>query len=649
MIDVPVEVKDALRDGRQLKNYRLVVLASNYYATQLNNYEAVYAPQSGLYRFYYPAGGFAYGIMIGIDGGGYWDADPTETEIKREFYVEEGARILAFTSSLENGEPFMQMEVGAEEFTIDNDNLVSESVSIDERMVSGDVLKFGLCEGSSLEFQYFGYPNITGRQLQTFIDVEYGENEPYSIPMGFFTVDKCSRQASTGIIKVTAYNKLQSDYLDAKANDLVDSIIAQGEDGSDEVSLYTILNGVLSDYAIEEYTETSRTASPSGWYYDTYTTPRVDSGGTSLGGYWAIYSIRRYVDINRDDYYKVTSDLREIKEKIYGLINLQRYRYTGQGGSAASLYYIAVNHLSANITYALDGYLRFSGDTNNRIVIYDSADYINTAFFTNKWTIAVSIPVAVEYSASSSGDATTEQWREWRQQYEQWMQETGFEIVITKKELSAMEKYRISSGEITTDVTLRELQSAVYETGCQFGQLSRETDLFSGVELNHSRLLPQETLYPDNALYPSGAQESAFKSQYSKLWADEGNVHKWKYLIITYKGLDEGGNEKDYTLQRTVNADGTDNYNCSDNWLFRNLVWTAEQIATYADAMVEKMRDVTWFPFEMWAAGLPYLETGDEIEIPLGEESYTSYVLQRQLKGIQNLQDTYINGTLDIF
>jgi hypothetical protein len=193
------------------------------------------------------------------------------------------------------------------------------------------------------------------------------------------------------------------------------------------------------------------------------------------------------------------------------------------------------------------------------------------------------------------------------------------------------------------------LQSAVYESGCQFGQLDRKTDLFSGHELNGARLLPQETLYPDNSLYPNGGNLSAFKSMYSKLWADEGNIQSWRYLIITYKGLDEGGNEKEYKLQRTVNEHGTQNYNCSDNWLFKNLVWTSEQIGQYADAMVEKMRDMRWFPFEMWCAGLPYVETGDEIEIAVGESTYTTYVLQRQLKGIQNLQDTYINGTLDIY
>ena len=93
MYDVPVAVKDTLRDGRLKKNYRFVVLNDD------------------------------------------------ETE----------------------------------DFTIDNDNLVSESVNIDERMCSGDTIKFGLCEGSSLELQYFGLENIIGRRLQAFIDVNYND------------------------------------------------------------------------------------------------------------------------------------------------------------------------------------------------------------------------------------------------------------------------------------------------------------------------------------------------------------------------------------------------------------------------------------------------------------------------------------------
>ena len=253
MIDVPVQVKDALREGDLRKNYRFLVLNDD----------------------------------------------------------------------------------GTTDFIIDNDNLVSESVKIDERMASGDELKFGLCEGSSLEFQYFEWPNITGRKVQAFIDVEYmmdsieltdenttftaseageyeifvsagspsfdidiyigGEPAPtievssmnmdqtvtigmmdpgdyltittagtlrvalsrsdkvpfikwHEIPIGFFEIKNCSRQASTGIIKATGYNKLMSDYLDADASALI-----QEEFGVDEyVYLTDVLHYLLSNYGVDD-------------------------------------------------------------------------------------------------------------------------------------------------------------------------------------------------------------------------------------------------------------------------------------------------------------------------------------------------------------------------------------------------------------
>ena len=116
------------------------------------------------------------------------------------------------------------------DFTIDNNTLVSESVRFDERMCSGDIIKFGLCEGSSLEFQYFDHDNIRGRRLYSEIQVEYEDADHelqwYTIPMGFYEVDKCPMQFSTGIRKVTAYNKLKAEYLDAKANDLIQQLFA---------------------------------------------------------------------------------------------------------------------------------------------------------------------------------------------------------------------------------------------------------------------------------------------------------------------------------------------------------------------------------------------------------------------------------------
>lgn len=677
MIDVPVLVKDALRDGRRLKNYRILVLNDD----------------------------------------------------------------------------------GTTDFVIDNNTLVSETVDIDERMCSGDTIKFGLCEGSSIEFQYFNHPSIYGRQINVFVDVwsDYVEQieeptwhniktltetdgsftvvEPgtykidyigpvsfkiewtrngvtyedeifpmpgadsyplgdlvagdtiraytefayytfsidlkgyyavsshwYTIPMGFFTVEKCSRQASTGIKKVTAYNKLKSDYLDAKANDL---LVDVRPDAGDEIStLYNIKSKLLKDYNIIEVDFKSNDITYSGQGRGSRS---LDTNAKLNGDSrtWTIYSntanvsyigifhtpiILTYVMFHNLDglvlamqnaldslLSAINSDLSNasavisrIKPKLYEQISIE-LSITG------SYTYYTLNDLYEIASHTSDINVEPISNLNEANINNLRIGYVN--FPQEIYMTTGSWPNIDNHTLLSYTDA----------QLRSIFHQIDGQILYTRQEnLSPADQIEVNVNTIP-DFTLREITSAIYETECQFGKLDRVTDLFAGVELNNSRLFPAEDLYPDDSLYPDGAALSSEKSMYSKLWADEGNIQKWRNLIITYKGLDENNQEKDFTLQRQVNADGTQDYNMSDNWIFKNLVWTAEDVGDYADAMVAKMRDVTWFPFEMWCAGLPYLETGDELEISIGQTTYTSYVLQRQLKGIQNLQDTYINGTLDIF
>ena len=531
----------------------------------------------------------------------------------------------------------------ATDFVVDNNTLIKESVSIDERMCSGDTIKYGLCEGASIEFQYFNHPNCTGGQLWGYVDVQYGDgvDDWYTIPMGCFTVKKCSRQASTGIIKVTAYNKLQSDYLDNKINDEIMEIASHGEGSLSGSSVYNILKTLLSDYSIEYLNET--TIPPCTWFWLHYYFGRQvpcyvyqNPWGWVQDGYYNIYSLGltyKYFDWSETDYYRFTATLTKLKEKLNTL-------YSGK-------YYGPQRLLVPQATIGLSG----GHGSDESFSITESPDHIESKYCADVDELYLFIPVIIEHTNTYTGDFTPSAAMQTQmdQVWEEWLAYFGDFVTVIKNELNPIQKARITPDTQLSDVTLRGLQSAVFEAQCQIGQLDRVTDLFAGVELGNSRLLPAETLYPATDLYPEGARLSGSKAMYSKLWADEGNIHKWRNLIITYKGLDEEENEKEYTLQRQVNADGTDDYNCSDNWLFKNLVWTAEQIGDYADAMVAKMQGITWFPFEMWCAGLPYLETGDEIEIPLGDQKYVSYVLQRQLKGIQNLQDTYINGTLDIY
>lgn len=721
MIDVPVEVKDALRDGRLKKNYRIVVLQQYTDIYEIySSHETFTAPITATYLLYNNTtpNSFRYVEITPISGGETYSINCPDNPDKTwlEFPLNEGDVIYVGNSGEHTMLAVNDKKNNTEDFTIDNNNLVAESVSIDERMCSGNKIKFGLCEGSSLEFQYFGFPTLLGRRVQVFIDVDYGAENPYTIPMGYFDVQKCSRQASTGIIKVTAYNKLMSDYLDTKASELLlEDFDGQG---STSLLLFDIQRHLLSDYEIVErpknpipipssqavssnnradknlfFSEGKNIDTPLSGYlfnqslrdYTPYTPSNIIGKEVLLSffessvsvtatsdQYWLLYSLKKNLNVfvsNLVDY---------IIDIVYGA------GFKKNASTTAALYtreeIETIIKTIGNIIYIQ---LSRSGSVTSYSLLNNAEktiDNINKLIHHENITITFSFPIGIGLRAMGNehGSGTTcydvlgaSFLRSYQYKYyvgEPYVEETKTApapqikfwdgsvyngvineiLYIAALDLSDAEKLSFTI-DTMPDFTLRDIISADYETQCQYGKLDRVTDLFSGVELNHSRLYPAETLYPDDVLYPEGAQSSANKSMYSQLWADEGNVRKWRNLLITYKGLDENQQEKDFTAQYIINSDGTDDYDCSDNWLFRNLIWTEEQIDEYALAMMPKMQDMAWFPFEMWCAGLPYLETGDEIEIPLGQNSYTSYVLQRQLKGIQNLQDTYINGTLDIF
>ena len=699
MIDVPILVKDALREGSYTKNYRFKVLeepekpAGYYEIARLAEAEKFTMPVSTGYKIVGEAPSSYTGITTWEDDEPMeWLTPPTTspyTEFSGYFTAGDVISVSGFSDIVRvSVQQLYPRREGKEEIDIDNNNLVSESVNIDERMCSGDTIKFGLCEGASLEFQYFGKDNITGRRIQAFVDVEYGANAPYTIPMGFFTVAKCSRQASTGIIKVTAYNKLQSDYLDTKANDEIIESAAAGEAGNSDVSFYYILKQLLEDYSIETYNVTqewpditadmlsddtlfAQWVSWHGGQVSEVYFPIYQLNSTSVYGYLHVAFVRllmggvqgtpegtsAYYDrflFNKDAAQYITQTT---YASLRTDLDNKRVRNASDTSSYMTLREFLMNGgfytFRANASVTLDYQQEILGgrlteqNKSTYLTVLD-ADYMTDInYISIDSNVGLLIPYKVVINSSTTSIANMTDFRTY---FRQIHSDLGWEYKSFTLELPEIALQRITKAEAEqlSDVTLRNLQSAVYESVCQFGQLDRVTDLFSGVELNRSRLLPAETLYPANDLYPGGADASGFKSMYSKLWADEGNVHKWRNLIITFKSI-EDGSTVDKTLQRTINADGTDDYNMSDNWIFRNLTWTSDQVAVYADAMVDKMRDISWFPFEMWCAGLPYIETGDEIEIPLGEETYVSYILQRQLKGIQNLQDTYINGTLDIF
>lgn len=566
---------------------------------------------------------------------------------------------------------------------LDNNRLITESVKIDERMCSGKVIKFGLCEGTSLDFQYFDYDNISGKRIKLMLDIEYldadGVKKWYELPMGYYNVDSCSRQFSTGIYKASCYNKLKSEYMDKDATELIKDVVAKGDAGSaGSATVGSILDSVLDGYAIEpKYEElTFRTDLVS-------TEPRNDIynmrivNSTSPNDHLWIPIIEGNIvnyDIKQDGYYRLHIPVIAILNYINSLLApMPNYALeSNPTGKLNGMLYDLVKATgidrTAPIFYAQPWVTIKNANGAvllDKCIIDLQSNLINGRFVTNYYTglntMSISIRLPFYLFWRNTTQDQTQNARNWDAYFYYISSEKQSEIAanfanmvnafkLEKKITTNADNIRITSDKLgnVQNVTLRDLQSAVFEMNCQFGRLDRNTDLFSGLTLNNGRLVPSDTLYPSDDLYPQSNAERTDSSSYEKLWTDNVGVQRFRYLIITYKGIVDG-QEKDIVLQRTVNPDGTTDYNMSSNWLFKNLVWTEEQVAEYADAMVELMRDVSWFPFEMWSAGLPYLEPGDEIEISNSEGTYTSYILQRQLSGIQMLKDTFINGELDIF
>lgn len=771
MIDIPERVQDALRDGRYLKNYKFFVpeggepvetwetvfyheLVTEPAQGQESDEEYWFTVQeTGLYRLYSDRGVSSDLWVFFI----YESEGETPIDFKTLYSGNTidliSGRRLQFVGS--TYDLTLQMKtIKNEDITIENDHLVKESVHFDERMCSDETIKFGLCEGTTLEFQYFGYPNIVGKRVHALLDIQYkDENKELkwfkNLPMGWFDVDECSMQFATKIRKCKAYNKLKSKYLDAKANELIEQEFGD-HDGLmyNEAYLCDILDLLLQGYGVHHREYKGIVPSSTYWKIDTssrythdfwYTMLPDDHGmfGSAILPSTVTTSKRIYMSATADEvayyigsdspYYnkpiRIRSDwdLNAVDDAIANFIkdNIEnpklniRLQSSHQPDDNHRLYLSLVGMKSEAQSVDIDGFffqivVNCGDSTGTKTYKFGKTltgkksgdfDKLKHMTFYHVKSIYIYSPESINFGLTidSSSKKVTDYYertapdgvRKASNRVKILGSETGATYSYIYKdfnnnviwrdykaaslddgtvipehfglnEIKVCEVDGISEAEMTlidletmADVTLRELQTAAFETQCQFGKLDRETDLFSGVELNQERLFPAEDLYPREDLYPAGGQEGSFKSQYSKLWFDEGGIDTWKYLIITYKGLeeDEQGNpqEKDFTLQRTINPDGTTNYNMSDNWLFRNLIWTEEQVGEYADKMVAKMRGITWFPFEMWAAGLPYIETGDEIEINAYEETHVSYVLQRQLRGIQNLQDTFINGQLDIF
>ena len=685
--------------------------------------------KAGIYQiFTYPAMGLNMykvkpnGNQENISNSVNWDDDYV---YGYSAYIEDGdiikIRIPAAMASTAYTEVF-----GKYNMFLDNEYLVAESVSIDERLVTGSEFKFGLCEGASLEFEYFDWDGIKGKGIQAYLDVEYkkdnGDLDWHTIPMGFFIVDKCPRQASTGIRKVTAYNKLKSSYLDAKAN----LLLIESYDNPDlKISLSDIQDVLLSQYEIREISKEATEIGRAS--YGVGQIRKLSGGSVTFRAKYGIDTKLSYyeyagaetsttttaypfvvasecmsnLETNKAYHVEFTYDMESLEKSYYDFI--QQYVTEAFNVDATYMNRFMTPQTSSTSNYgSFLGWHQFCGI---KITYQDSSvEWYSTIAYKNGLTGVVGsfkdlsqktilkatkieyfFPYSIMFNSSStlsnfssSSNVAVELFGSSTYRYYEdssltitssgsfeWLDPngsstdydwtcTGWVTLNEYTGLTAADKLQFIPSQMP-EFTLRQIISAAYETECQFGQLDRETNLFKGKRLHDTQIYPDDWIHPSEGFYPNGSilenkGMHPYPSEYSQLWTDDSEDLRFRNLIITYKTLDGDNNEVEAVYTKEIHADGNIDYVMSDNWLFLNRVWETRDLNPYAAAMRLKMLDIKWYPFELWCAGLPYVETGDLVEVvDHTGHTHQTYIFQRQLQGVQNLQDTYVNGEPEVF
>lgn len=193
----------------------------------------------------------------------------------------------------------------------------------------------------------------------------------------------------------------------------------------------------------------------------------------------------------------------------------------------------------------------------------------------------------------------------------------------------------------------KDIITAICEINGCFGHIGRDGKF-------HYVYLPQaiEGLYPANDLYPDHAPEWMAQAKTGHLYPQDPKstaLGIGRYIKCQYR---------DYVTKRIAKLqirqkendigiiwpaeDSVDSDNCyiiEDNFLVYGK--SHEQLLGIAQSIFGKITDIVYRPFDCTAVGNPCLEVGDPVRLPTKYKIVESYILERTLKGIQSLRDTY--------
>ena len=261
-------------------------------------------------------------------------------------------------------------------------------------------------------------------------------------------------------------------------------------------------------------------------------------------------------------------------------------------------------------TYKVASFKPTADRSRRELVAYDAIKDILSADMTD-WYNGLAFPMSLKKFRDS------------------FFEHLGFEqeeTTLTNDEM-VVEK-TIESDEISGKYII----NAICEINGCFGHVNRNNKFqYLEIAFNQFGLYPRNDIYPADDLYPV---EPSGRKIANNLWI---SCEYEDYLVEKIDTLQIRQKENDIGV---IIGNGENLYVIQDNFLVYGKSGSdLEQIAKNTFNVIKSLSK--YRPYSVECLGNPCIEVGDAIRITAKSEIIESYVLQRTIKGIQSLRDTY--------
>lgn len=179
----------------------------------------------------------------------------------------------------------------------------------------------------------------------------------------------------------------------------------------------------------------------------------------------------------------------------------------------------------------------------------------------------------------------------------------------------------------------KDVITAICEINGCFGHIGRDGK-FHYIYLPQAiqGLYPADDLFPSNTLYPRDPRGEKIGGNGTYIDAQYED-----YIVSPISKLQIRQEENDIGL---IYGSGDNVYIIQGNFLVYGK--SSDQLRTVAENIFTKISGITYIPLKHCEAmGNPCFEVGDPVRMPTKYKLIETYILERTLKGIQALRDTY--------